>query len=142
MLTTLTYFPPAVYLLFSTLIIAIQFFDYSQGIADLNDWLSLDCIDCVLNSFQAIAPLTAHEKGVHFFGEHISLKNGTICLISHNTSSFKDTCFLIRLEVLPDGLYVLNGQPNMPVPTLFRPLTVERQLGIESGSCNSVWKKI
>jgi hypothetical protein len=27
-----------------------------------------------LNSFQAIAPLTAHEKGVHFFGGHISLK--------------------------------------------------------------------
>jgi hypothetical protein len=28
-----------------------------------------------VNSFQAIAPLTAHEKGVHFLGEHISLKN-------------------------------------------------------------------
>jgi hypothetical protein len=27
------------------------------------------------NSFQAIAPLTAHEKRVHFLGEHISLKN-------------------------------------------------------------------
>jgi hypothetical protein len=35
------------------------------------------------------------------------------------------------------ALYVLNGQPYMPVPTLFRPLTVERQLGIESGSCKS-----
>jgi hypothetical protein len=22
----------------------------------------------IINSFQAIAPLTAHEKGVHFFG--------------------------------------------------------------------------
>jgi hypothetical protein len=29
------------------------------------------------NSFQANALLTAHEKGVHFLGEHISLKNGT-----------------------------------------------------------------
>jgi hypothetical protein len=35
---------------------------------------------CVyIYSFQAIAPLTAHEKGEHFFGEHISLKNGTFC---------------------------------------------------------------
>jgi hypothetical protein len=30
-----------------------------------------------INSFQAIAPLTAHEKGVHFLGEHISLQKGT-----------------------------------------------------------------
>jgi hypothetical protein len=28
-----------------------------------------------VNSFQAIAPLTAHKKGVHFLGEYISLKN-------------------------------------------------------------------
>jgi hypothetical protein len=28
-----------------------------------------------VNSFQAIAPLTAQEKGVHFLGEHISIKN-------------------------------------------------------------------
>jgi hypothetical protein len=28
-----------------------------------------------INSFQAIAPLMAHEKGVQFLGEHISLKN-------------------------------------------------------------------
>jgi hypothetical protein len=33
-----------------------------------------DAADAV-NSFQAIAPLTAHEKGVHFLGEHISLKS-------------------------------------------------------------------
>jgi hypothetical protein len=85
-----------------------------------------------------MAPLTGPKKGVLFLRGHISLKNGTFRpLISHDTSSFKDTCFLIRLKVLPDGLYVLNGQPNMPVPTLFRPLTVERQLGIESGSCKS-----
>jgi hypothetical protein len=49
-----------------------------------------------INSFQAIAPLMAHEKGVHFLGEHISLKNLTFCpLFSHDTSSFKDTCFLV-----------------------------------------------
>jgi hypothetical protein len=59
-----------------------------------------------LNSFQAMAPLTGHEKGVHFLRGHISLKNGTFCpLFSHDTSSFKDTCFLTRLKVLPDGLY-------------------------------------
>jgi hypothetical protein len=27
------------------------------------------------NSFQAMAPLTGHEKGIHFWGEHISIKN-------------------------------------------------------------------
>jgi hypothetical protein len=85
-----------------------------------------------------MAPILAPILGVHFFRGHISLKNGTFCLlISHDTSSFKDTCFLIRLKVIPDGLYVLNGKPNMPVPSLFRPLTVECQLGIESGSCKS-----
>jgi hypothetical protein len=57
-----------------------------------------------VNSFQAIAPLIGQKKGVHFLREHIFLKNGTFCpLISHDTSSFKDTCFLIRLKVLPDG---------------------------------------
>jgi hypothetical protein len=35
-----------------------------------------DVPDHSSNSFQAIAPLTAHEKGVHFLGEHISLKMG------------------------------------------------------------------
>jgi hypothetical protein len=50
-----------------------------------------------VNSFQAIAPLTAHGKGVHFFQGHISLKNGTFCpLFSHDSSSFKDTCLLIK----------------------------------------------
>jgi hypothetical protein len=45
-------------------------------------------LDC-FNSFQANAPFTAHEKGVHFLGEHISLKNGTFCpLFSHDTTSF------------------------------------------------------
>jgi hypothetical protein len=28
-----------------------------------------------INTFQAIVPLTAHEKGVNIMGEHISLKN-------------------------------------------------------------------
>jgi hypothetical protein len=79
-----------------------------------------------VNSFQAMAPFTGPEKGVHFWGEHISLKNGTFCpLFSHDTTSFKDTCLSIYLKVLPSGLYVLIGQPYMPASTLFRPLTVE-----------------
>jgi hypothetical protein len=74
------------------------------------------------NSFQAMAPLTGPKKGVHFLGEHISLKNGTFCpLSSHDTSSFNDTFLLIYLIEAKVALYVLNGQPNMPVPTLFRP---------------------
>jgi hypothetical protein len=39
----------------------------------------MGCTSTVINSFQANAPLMAHEKGVHFLGEHISLKNGTFC---------------------------------------------------------------
>jgi hypothetical protein len=75
-----------------------------------------------INSFQAIAPLTAHEKGVHSLGEHISLKNRPQrVLLRHDTTPFQDTCFLIKLKVPPDGLYVFNGLPNMPAPTLFRP---------------------
>jgi hypothetical protein len=35
----------------------------------------VETFDLALNRIQAIAPLTAHEKGVHFWGEHISLKN-------------------------------------------------------------------
>jgi hypothetical protein len=91
------------------------------------------CIGCSVNGFQAIALLLGQKKGVH-----ISLKNGTFCpLFSHDTNSFKDTCLYIYLKEAKVALYVLNGQPNMPVPTLFRPLTVERQLGIKSGSCKS-----
>jgi hypothetical protein len=41
------------------------------------------------------------------------------------------------LKVLPVGLYVFNGLLNMPVPTYLMKRTVERQLGIESGSCKS-----
>jgi hypothetical protein len=51
-----------------------------------------------INSFQAIAPLTAQEKkrGTFLKG-HISLKNWTYCpLFRHDTSSFKRTCFLTR----------------------------------------------
>jgi hypothetical protein len=33
----------------------------------------------LVNSFQALAPLTGQKKGVHFLREHISLKNGTFC---------------------------------------------------------------
>jgi hypothetical protein len=76
--------------------------------------------------------------GVLFLKGHISLKNGTCChLFSHDSSSVKDTCFLIKLNVLPGGLYVFNRLLNMPVPTYLMKRTVERQLGIESGSRSS-----
>jgi hypothetical protein len=79
--------------------------------------------------------------GVIFLGEHISLKNGTYCpLFSHDTTFFKRTCFLIRLKVLPDGLYGPHLYCYKTVPTYLMKRTVERQLGIESGSRKSVWK--
>jgi hypothetical protein len=59
-----------------------------------------------LNRIPVMAPILAPILGVHFLGEHISLKNGTFCpLFSHDSSSFKDACFLIRLKVLPYPLY-------------------------------------
>jgi hypothetical protein len=46
-----------------------------------------------------MAPISAPKLGVHFFGGHISLKNGTFCpLSSHDSSSFKDTCLFIYLK--------------------------------------------
>jgi hypothetical protein len=90
------------------------------------------------NSFHAMAVNKRPLLGVHFFRGHISLKNWTICPpFSHDTSSFKDTCLLTYIIEAKVALYVLNGQPNMPVPTYLMKRTVERQLGIESDSCKS-----
>jgi hypothetical protein len=51
------------------------------------------------------------DFGVDFLKGRFSLKNGTICpLISYDSSSFKDTCFIIKIKVLPWCLYVFNGQ--------------------------------
>jgi hypothetical protein len=58
------------------------------------------------NRIPVMAPILAPILGVHFWGDHISLKNGIFCpLFSHDSSSFKGTCFLIRLIVLLDALY-------------------------------------
>jgi hypothetical protein len=64
------------------------------------------CCSFLLNSSPAIMPLAALYFWGHFLMGHISLKNGTFCpLFSHETTIFKSTCHLIRLKVLPDGLY-------------------------------------
>jgi hypothetical protein len=50
-----------------------------------------------INRIPVMAPILAPILGVYFWGEHVSLKNGTFCpLFSHDSSSFKDTCFLIK----------------------------------------------
>jgi nitrate reductase NapE component len=91
-----------------------------------------------VNSFRAMAVILWPLLGVHFFRGHISLKNWTICpLFSHDTSTFKDTCLLIYLMEAKVALYVFNVLINMPVPTYLMKRIVERQLGIESGSCSS-----
>jgi hypothetical protein len=52
---------------------------------------------CIINRIPAMAPILAPILGVHFSGEHISLKNWTFCpLFIHDSSSFKDTCFLTK----------------------------------------------
>jgi hypothetical protein len=51
-----------------------------------------------VNSFQAIAPLTAHKKG-SFFRGHISLKNWTYCpILRDSTTPFKGMCLFIYLK--------------------------------------------
>jgi hypothetical protein len=60
----------------------------------------------IFNSSPAIMPLAASYFGVDFLKGRFSLKNGTYCpLFSHDTTFFNDTCFLIKLKVLPGGLY-------------------------------------
>jgi hypothetical protein len=47
---------------------------------------------------------------------HISLKNWTQrVILRHDTTSFKRTCFLTTLKVLPDRLYVPNGLPYIAI---------------------------
>jgi hypothetical protein len=53
-----------------------------------------------VNSSPAIMSLAALYFGVLFWGAYLPQKSD-----SHDTSSFKSTCHLIRLKVLPDGLY-------------------------------------
>jgi hypothetical protein len=59
----------------------------------------------IINSFQAIAPLTGQEKG-YFLKGRFSLKNWTQkVILRHSTNPFKSTCFLIYLKEVPFALY-------------------------------------
>jgi hypothetical protein len=92
----------------------------------------------LLNSIPVMAPILAPILGIHFFRGHISLKNRTYCpLFSHDSSSFKGTCFLIRLIVLPDALY--GPHLHWCLHRLFHncPKHVFCQLGIDSNPCKS-----
>jgi hypothetical protein len=78
-----------------------------------------------------------------FLKGRFSLKNGTYCpLFSHDTTFFKRTCFLIRLKVLPDGLYVFNGQPDIPVPTYLLKRTVEIWMHTKSARATLIFVNI
>jgi hypothetical protein len=78
-----------------------------------------------------------------FLGDHTSLKNGTYCpFFSLDTTYFKRTCFLIWLKVLPDGLYVFNGQPNMPVSTYLLKRTVEIWMHTKSARTTLIFVNI
>jgi hypothetical protein len=93
------------------------------------------------------------RKGVHFGGAYFPQKWDLLPPFSHDTSSFKDTCFLIKLKQLPSGLCVSNGPPHMPVPTLLMPQTVEigetrkslffrlfwLNIGSKTGSIPKIW---
>jgi hypothetical protein len=81
--------------------------------------------------------------GVLFSKRHISLKNGTYCPIcSHDTTFFKGTCLLIKLKVLPDCLYVFNGQPDIPVPTYLLKITVEIWMHTKSARATLIFVNI
>jgi hypothetical protein len=77
------------------------------------------------NSSPAIMPLAALYFGFLFLKGRFSLKNGTYCpLFSHDTTFFTGTCLFIYLNILPDGLYVFNGQLDIPVLNNIRKRTV------------------
>jgi hypothetical protein len=59
-----------------------------------------------LNSSPAIMPLAASYFGGIFFRGHNSLKNRTYCpLFSHDSTSFKKMCLLIKLKEVKVALY-------------------------------------
>jgi hypothetical protein len=68
--------------------------------------ISVNSIDNnIINSFQAIAPLTAHEKGVNFWGSIFPSKWDLLPPFSHDTTSFKGTCLLIKRNQAKAALY-------------------------------------
>jgi hypothetical protein len=96
-----------------------------------------------LNSFHVMAVILRPCFGVVFLKGHISLKNWTQrVLLRHDTTSFKRTCFLITLKVLLDGLYVFNGQPNIPVPTYLLKRTVEIWMHTKSARATLIFVDI
>jgi hypothetical protein len=55
-----------------------------------------------LTAFVLWPSYNGHVLGVHFSRGHISLKNRTYCpLFSHNSTSFKGTCLLMKLKSTP-----------------------------------------
>jgi hypothetical protein len=85
-----------------------------------------DCMKIfLLNRIPVMAPILAPTFGVTFLKGRFSL------ILRQSESPFKGTCFLIKLKVLPSGLYVFNGQPNMPVHTYLMKTTVQCLVGFE-----------
>jgi hypothetical protein len=91
-----------------------------------------------VNRIPVMAPILAPLLGVHFWGEYISLKNGTFCPFSATIQALSRT-----------RAYLLRGNERKLL-CMGRTFTVARtdllhncpkhvvcQLGIESGSCKS-----
>jgi hypothetical protein len=81
-----------------------------------------------------MAPLTGPGKGVIFLKGHISLKNGTFCpLFSHDSTSFKRTCFLIGENERKLLCMGRTSTANKPLFLYYCPKQLNFQLGIEPG---------
>jgi hypothetical protein len=50
--------------------------------------------------------------------------------------------FIIKLKVLPSGLYVFNRQPDMPVPTYLLKTTVEFWMHTKSARATIIFVNI
>jgi hypothetical protein len=87
-----------------------------------------------VNSFQAMAPLTGPEKGVHFLREHISLKNGTICPLLATIQALSRTRVFLPSEK-KRKLHCMGRTftANKPLSLYLGPKQLKFQLGIEPG---------
>jgi hypothetical protein len=92
-------------------------------------------------------PANSAASGIVFLGRflkgHISLKNWTQrVILKHDTTSFKRTCFLTTLKVLPDDLYVSNGLPYIAALNNNRKQTVEFWMHTKSARATLIFVNI
>jgi hypothetical protein len=76
------------------------------------------------NSFHVMAVNKLPTLGVLFWGAYLPQKWGVVPPFSHNTTFSKGPCLLIKLKVLPGGLYGPNLKRYKPIPTYLMKWTV------------------